>query len=266
MTGFDLERLRAREPAAMEEFANKAMATVNAAVRPFARDDDDAEDMAQGAWLRIIEKLPRLVRDDNIAGWCATVAKNYCKSVLRARATEPELSDMEQLDQLVVERPPPDNALQRREARRATGAGLALLPKQERRAVRLRILQGRTSTQTAKTLRVAVPTARALVRRGLQMLRGQERLAAAHAALAGRSDPHVQDDLPESTLRRPVLAFLASSRHRREARFAIASGEDVFGAMVFADSLKTVERLSRRRHSALSYESPAGFERKRAVA
>ena len=48
MTGFDLERLRAREPAAMEEFANKAMAPVNAAVRPFARDDD-AEDMAQGA-------------------------------------------------------------------------------------------------------------------------------------------------------------------------------------------------------------------------
>ena len=95
-TELDLASLRARDPVATDKLFDAASSAVGAAVRRFAEDDEDAQELAQGAWHRILEKLPRLAHDGNPVGWCVIVARNHCKSVLRRRAVEPELMDLEE--------------------------------------------------------------------------------------------------------------------------------------------------------------------------
>lgn len=242
--GLELASLRAREPAAIKKLVHDATPAVNAAVRRFAEDDDDAQDLAQGAWHRILEKLPRLAHDDNPMGWCVIVARNYSKSVLRRRAMEPELMDLDEVGQVADERETPPDSVDRGTAMRAVRASVAALPEQECNAVTLRLLQEFTWAETAEKLGVAVPVARALVDQGLGALRGEQHLLEAYAALAGIPASAVQDDLATSSSR-PVLAFLQSAAHRDQTRRAVASRADVFGTVVFADSHRGLKELLR---------------------
>lgn len=241
--GFGLAALRAREPAATKKLVHDATPAVNAAVWRFAKDDDDAQELAQGAWHRILEKLPGLAHADNLAGWCATVARNYSKSVLRRRAMEPELMDLEETGQVADERETPTD-IDRRTARRAVRAAVAALPEQASKAVSLRWLQEFTWIETAEELGVAVPVARALVDQGLRALRGEQPLLGAYAAVVGIPAAQVPGDLPTSSSR-PVLAFLQSTADRDEARSAVASRADMFGTVVFADSHRGLKELLR---------------------
>lgn len=220
----------------MEKLFGAAASAVDAAVWRFAEDDENAQELAQGAWHRILDKLPRLAHDGNVVGWCVIVARNHCKSVLRGRAMEPELMDLEEMDEVAGEsQMPPDLVVDRSAARSAVRASVTALPEPERKAVTLRFLKEATWAETAGELGVAIPVARALVRQGLRVLGGEECLGEAYVTLFGKVASQVQDDL-ETSSPPPVLAFLRSAAHRREARSAVTSRADVFGAVVFAES------------------------------
>ncbi len=241
--GLHLELLRDRDAVATEKLFDAASAAVVMAVRRFAEDDEDAQELAQGAWHRILKKLPRLAHDGNPVGWCVIVARNHCKSILRRRAAEPELMNLEQVGEVAAETP--HDPIGRRAAMRAVRASVAALSESERRAVTLRLLQELTWAETAGELGVPIPVARALVRQGLRVLQGDQSLVEAYAALVGKPASQVQDDLETFPPRQPILAFLRSAAHRHEARSAIESRADVFGTVVFANDRGDFEKLLR---------------------
>ncbi len=58
-------------------------------VRRHRLQDDDAEDVVQTVWLRLVEHLGELREPAALPGWILTTARNECLRVIRARRVIP---------------------------------------------------------------------------------------------------------------------------------------------------------------------------------
>lgn len=185
MCEFDLEKLRAHDVEELEALARRAMGPMLGAVRRFARDDADADDMFQGAWVRIQEKIDRLVDARNPVAWCVAVAVNHAKGVLRHRARRPETVSLEDVGEPVDSEIDPDAKMVRREVVEAVREALAWLPEREGKAVVMRMVEQRPIAETAEALGMSVTGTRELLRRGMRKLKGLDRLRTAYLDLVG---------------------------------------------------------------------------------
>ena len=183
MYEFDLEKLRAHDVGELEALFRQAKGPVLEAVRRFARDDADADDMFQDAWVRIQEKLDRLVDARNPVAWCVAVAANHAKGVLRQRARRPETVALEDVGEPVDPETDPEVVMARRELVEAVREALGWLPEREGKAVVMRLLERRSIAETAEALGLSVAGARQLVRRGVRKLKGLDRLRAVYLDL-----------------------------------------------------------------------------------
>jgi RNA polymerase sigma factor (sigma-70 family) len=67
--------------------------------------DDDAADVGQAVWLRLVEQLAK-VRDPNaLAGWLATTTRRECIRVLRAERRAPDTYRTRRLCRTIRARP-----------------------------------------------------------------------------------------------------------------------------------------------------------------
>lgn len=185
MRKFNIEKLRAHDVDELEALSREAMGPMLKAVRRFARDAAAADDMFQGAWVRIQENLDRLVDDKNPVGWCVTVAVNHAKGVLRRRARQPETVALEDAGDLVDPEIDLEAMAARGEVVEAVREALGWLPEREGRAVVMRLVEGRPIAETAEALGVSAAAARDLVRRGVRKLRGLDRLRSAYLEMVG---------------------------------------------------------------------------------
>jgi len=168
----DLDRLYARDPELLEELARELSPRIWMAIRRYARDDQHADDLLQSSWIHILERLESFKRPGTFGRWAIAVSKNVCLKQLRAEKRQMGRSvDLEAIAEVPGAGPDPLEELQANWQRGILDDALSSLPDRERDAVVLRVLEGLSAKETAQLLRVSVPGARSLVRKGLARLR-----------------------------------------------------------------------------------------------
>jgi RNA polymerase sigma factor (sigma-70 family) len=78
-----VERAASGDPAAWDELVTRYAPLVWAICRRYRLDRPDADDAAQGVWLRLVEQLPRLRDPAALPGWLSTTTARECLRVVR---------------------------------------------------------------------------------------------------------------------------------------------------------------------------------------
>jgi RNA polymerase sigma-70 factor, ECF subfamily len=159
--------------------------------RLLLRDPVEAEDAAQQTFLSAYRSLLAGQEPHDPSAWLGTIARNECRSRLRARQTEP----------LGLEQEPAGDELQRdlgrREEIQALCAALAGLPPQQREAVVLREFYGLSYAEVAAALGLTGAAVESLLFRGRKRL--QEQLRPGRSALGVLTLPvTLRDSLAQS--------------------------------------------------------------------
>jgi RNA polymerase sigma-70 factor (ECF subfamily) len=135
-------------------------------------DSGMAEDVAQEAFIRILRHAAVYdVRRGSVATWTLTITRNLAIDALRVRRpipTAPE--DRAFLDLISSERLPDDAAAMSESVAQARSA-LAALPMDQRRAIVLAVMYGRTVAEVATLESIPLGTAKSRIRLGLAKLR-----------------------------------------------------------------------------------------------
>jgi RNA polymerase sigma factor (sigma-70 family) len=185
---------RRRQRAAGERIAELFEAhgrMVYGVCRLVLRDPTDAEDAAQQTFLSAYRGLLAGQEPRDPSAWLGTIARNECRSRLRARQTEP-LS-------LVTEPSGDETAreVDRRAEAEAIAAALAELPSQERDAILLREFYGLSYAEVAAALGLTGAAVESLIFRSRRRL--QEQLRPLRIALGALTlPPTLRNSLADS--------------------------------------------------------------------
>jgi RNA polymerase sigma-70 factor (ECF subfamily) len=132
-----------------------------------------AEDVAQEAFIRIFRHAEVYdARRGSVSTWALAITRNLAIDVLRVQRdipTDPE--DQVFLELMSTERRPEDLA-GTVDALAHVRAALAELPIDQRRAVLLAAMYGRTATEIARAEAIPLGTAKGRIRLGMAKLRG----------------------------------------------------------------------------------------------
>ena len=137
-----------------------------AIARSFAADDDEAKDLLQDVWTRAYAKRASFDGRGSLLGWLLSITRSVCLSARRRRHPSPAL--------VAAGTEPahtPLRALERREAAEHVRSALLTLTDRQRDVVVLRLLEGRSTRETALELRIAEGTVKATLHQALAALR-----------------------------------------------------------------------------------------------
>jgi RNA polymerase sigma-70 factor (ECF subfamily) len=135
-------------------------------------DVGDAEDVAQEAFIRIFRHAQVFdARRGSVSSWALTITRNLAIDAIRVRRGVPtDPDDRVFLELMSTERQPDAVALASEDVARARSA-LADLPVDQRRAVLLAALYGRTAAEIAEAETIPLGTAKSRIRMGMAKLR-----------------------------------------------------------------------------------------------
>jgi RNA polymerase sigma-70 factor (ECF subfamily) len=162
---------RAGDTATLNALAARWARYLLAVARAYAADEDGARDLVQHAWVRIQERRESFDGRGSLLGWMLAVCRHECLARLRhehARAT----AEAAYAGAIADEQPPGDVALGAHD-RASVHAALAALPPRQRDAVILRLLDGRSTRETADVMGCAEGTVKALLHQGVTNLRSR---------------------------------------------------------------------------------------------
>jgi len=171
-------RVRAGAFAAFEELVRRHAARVRRAVRAIVRDDHEAEDAAQQAFLQAFVGLRRFEGTASFSTWLVRIAMNEARMrARRARRDAPgDARDLETVP--ASEAVGPEQAAAAREAIALVRGAVHRLPEGHREAFRLRHVEGLSVAETALRLgitgtavKLRLHRARAALRRALTAAR-----------------------------------------------------------------------------------------------
>ena len=83
------------EPAAFDELIARWHGGIWRYARRMTGSDDDADDVVQDVWLRVVRGLPKLQEPARIRAWIFGIARRVLMDRLRARYTSPTIADIE---------------------------------------------------------------------------------------------------------------------------------------------------------------------------
>ena len=173
----DLARLHARDPLLLTQLVRELSPRIWMAIRGYARDDEDADDLLQDCWIQILERLEAFKRRGSFAAWAIAVSRNVCRTKLRRARREGALTvAVEDIAEVASDQPDSLEELRLSREREVIYGALAKLPDRERDAIVLRVLEGRDTDEVAAILDVAPATVRSLLQRGMYRLRTMERV------------------------------------------------------------------------------------------
>ena len=158
----------------------------------FLADYAEAEDLAQDAMLRLLDRLPRWDPQRPYSAWRNTVVLNLCRDHLRSRKVRRRAE--QQLAELPARPagPAPEQAATQAEIRDALHAALGALPPREREAFVLRDLEGQETADAAAAMGVAESSVRSLLtlaRRRLRRILEPALLETAAVTAVGQAGP-----------------------------------------------------------------------------
>jgi RNA polymerase sigma factor (sigma-70 family) len=105
----DLQRAAEGEQASWDRLVDRYGGLVWSVARSYRLTAEDAADVSQTTWLRLVEHLGRLNEPERVSAWLVTTAKRECLRVIRSRSRE-RVVDLEGFSQTDSD-PPPDHRL-----------------------------------------------------------------------------------------------------------------------------------------------------------
>lgn len=177
-----LERLRAGEDAAFRELVQANTGPMLAVARRFLRNEDDARDAVQDAFLSAFRALDRFAGDALLSTWLHRITINACLMKLRTRRRRPEGSIDDLLpgfleDGRLAGADEPwdeqaDEILETKQNRALVTEAIDRLPDIYRTVLILRDIEGFDTEQTAQALELTVPAVKTRLHRARQALKG----------------------------------------------------------------------------------------------
>ena len=142
-------------------------------------NDEDAEDVAQGAFVRAYRALPRFRGDSKFSSWLYRIATNRALTHLKRRRRRAVTVDIESgphveagvIDDARGEEMSPELVVRDEEFRRAVRAAVLELPEQYRVVVTLFYLEERSYKEVAATLGIPMGTLKTHLHRARALLR-----------------------------------------------------------------------------------------------
>jgi RNA polymerase sigma-70 factor, ECF subfamily len=181
-------RIRGGETQLFELLMRRHNARLYRAVRSLLRDEQEAEDAMQDAYVRAFSHLGAFRQEARLSTWLTRIAIN--EALMRLRRRHPtvdlaeESADMQQPD---PSRPSPEQATQTRELRELLEASVDALSPNCRTAFVLRDVEGLSTEETAQSLGISEESVRTRLHRARAQLR--EELYARAGSAAGELFP-----------------------------------------------------------------------------
>jgi RNA polymerase sigma-70 factor (ECF subfamily) len=175
----DLERLRRRDSAYLEEVVRRYSREVIKAVRRFGDDPDEVEDLAQEVWVHVLNNLDSYQGRGQFGAWIYRVAFNHCR--MGARQQSIRLRGIQRMKEAGAFRdlfwapPDPQSRLELEEAILSLHNAISRLPPSQRDAIDFRCLGDRPLAEVAQTMGVEKATVRSYVSKGIKTLRSSLR-------------------------------------------------------------------------------------------
>jgi RNA polymerase sigma-70 factor (ECF subfamily) len=147
----------------------------------YMKNEADAEDVAQEAFVRAFRKLSSFRAESKFSTWLISITINEARTRLRRQA----LVRMEPLDQLPDEdksispallrdwREIPSEAVEREEVRVLIQSAVEQLPEIYRQVFLLRDVEELTISETAEALNISIPNVKVRLHRARMMLQKQ---------------------------------------------------------------------------------------------
>ncbi len=131
-----------------------------------------AEDIAQEAFIRIIRHAEVFdARRGSVTTWALTITRNLAIDALRVRRSTPTAPDDQLFLELMSTERLPEDVADSGDALDRARTALAGLPIEQRRAVVLAAMYGRSATEIAESEQIPVGTAKGRIRMGMAKLR-----------------------------------------------------------------------------------------------
>ncbi len=131
-----------------------------------------AEDVAQEAMVRVWRHAPVFdPRRGSVTSWVLTITRNLAIDALRLRRAVPTDPNDLSLSMLASNERDPEEAASRGDARATVRAVLGVLPEEQRRAVVLAAVYGRTALEISESEGIPLGTAKTRIRTALIRLR-----------------------------------------------------------------------------------------------
>lgn len=163
----------------MDELIGRYEQRVRDCARRMALDRQQAEDLVQEIFARMVASIPRFRGRSAFATWMYRLAHNTCIDAFRKTTREaqhrltrlPEDREDDPLDRLVAGFGDPEEELDAGIQECYLGRALAELPEDYREIVRLRLGEGRSSAEVAEILGASVDSVKSKLRRARHLLR-----------------------------------------------------------------------------------------------
>jgi RNA polymerase sigma-70 factor (ECF subfamily) len=131
-----------------------------------------AEDVAQEAMLRVWRHAPVFdPRRGSVTSWVLTITRNLAIDALRMRRAVPTDPEDFAATALTSAEHNPEDAVRRGDVRQVVRTALKVLPEEQRRAVVLAAVYGRTALEISESEGIPLGTAKTRIRTGLIRMR-----------------------------------------------------------------------------------------------
>lgn len=178
-----IERACKGNRAARELVFSRLYAPVLHQARVLCREHSDAEDLTQSALLQVFEKLVQLRDCARLLGWTWRVVQNTHRMSARQSKFAPSVTvefSENTFSAVETRQVGPFEQLAGQELQEALFAKIRELPPNLRKTLELRVFEGKTTAQTAKSLRISKEAVRTRLARARRVLRSMREAAAAH--------------------------------------------------------------------------------------
>lgn len=172
-----VRRVQNGDTDAFEDLVRAHEKTVyNLALR-MTRDPQDAEDMAQEAFLKAYRSLPEFRGESKFSVWLYRIVSNVCLDHLRKQSRRPAVSltteddeGEEQQWDVPDESQSPERVLEQKLTREAVQRGLAQLPEEQRQILLLREIRGLSYEEIGAILELEPGTVKSRIFRARKRL------------------------------------------------------------------------------------------------
>ena len=160
------------EQAATVAFVRRYQKRVFGLAYSMVGDAGVAEDVAQEAMVRVWRHAPVFdPRRGSVASWVLTITRNLAIDALRLRRAVPTDPDDFAAAAMLSNEHNPEDAAHRGDVRSTVRAALSTLPTEQRRAVVLAAVYGRTALEISESEGIPLGTAKTRIRTALIRLR-----------------------------------------------------------------------------------------------
>ncbi len=173
-----VERVRGGDVNAFEALVTAHSNMVYKLAYRMLGNEDDAQDMAQEAFIRAFNSLDNFRGDSKFSVWLHRLTSNICIDFLRARTRRPsssltvQSSDSEEVGELEISdtRYSPEEVLDKREMQDALARGLESLSDDFREILTLREVQGMSYDEISALLNIETGTVKSRIFRARKKL------------------------------------------------------------------------------------------------